>query len=57
MISPTDFHYELIVDIVATCLFALLFVIILLLNHYTKSSSDLIEHDEQDKSEKETAQI
>jgi hypothetical protein len=37
MISQSDFHYELIVDIMATSLFALLFIIILLLNYFNKS--------------------
>ncbi len=49
MISQSDFHYEIIIDIIATCLFALLFIIILFLNYYTKSF-DLIE---QDKNENE----
>lgn len=50
MISQSDFHYEIIIDIIATCLFALLFIIILFLNYYTKSSFDIIE---QDKNENE----
>ncbi len=64
MISRSDFHYELIVDIVATCLFALLFIIIFLLNYYyTKFSFDSQFHfdvanrEGEDKTENETTQI
>jgi len=63
MISQSDFHYELTVDIVATCVVALLFIIILLLNRYTKFSfnsqchSDVANHEEQDKTENKMTQI
>ncbi len=64
MISRSDFYYELIVDIVATCLFALLFIIIFLLNYYyTKFSFnsqfhfDVANREEEDKTENETTKI
>jgi hypothetical protein len=62
MISQYDFYYELTVDIVATCLFALLFIIILFLNYQTKFSddsqsySDVVNNAEQDKTDNETTQ-
>jgi hypothetical protein len=62
MISPSDFYYEIIVDIVTGCLFALLFFIIYLLNYYAKVSLDSEyyldhgNHEEQDKTENEMTQ-
>ena len=64
MVSRSDFYHELMVDIIGTCLFALLFIIISLLNYYAKSSSDspidspdTDTYDEQDKTNNETTQI
>jgi hypothetical protein len=63
MISRSDFYYELTVDIVATCLFALLFIIILFLNNYTKFDfnskyhSDIVNNEQQGKTENEMTQI
>lgn len=60
MISQSDFYYEIIVDIVATSLFALLLIIIFILNYFTKSPSnsfDLTQHNEQNKNQNKLTNI
>jgi O-antigen/teichoic acid export membrane protein len=55
MISQYDFYYELKVQIVFTCLYALLFIISIFLNF--QSHSTIINYKEQHKAENEKTQI